>query len=293
MADQETTTTANANQTDATPVASQSDNAAVQEVAQAFGVQVPQEVVADPEKQTTGQEQAGEQVASGELKGEPAPGSEEEHSFQSWVGRKLAETKKETQEIVQQTIQQTLAQFLSQNQGSQQRVSQPIVMPNGTIIPPGIDPDSIPTTAADILELVSRQKNAEIAQEKNYWTGYQSTLGTLANHYALNPDQVKEVQVEMDTLGHGKQHPDPRISAQLNFNAAMINVMKKAMKNPGKPDIPVSGKEPISATGIATSQKTDSAKTDTFSVDAETKRILGAFNLGDDFAQRVAKENKG
>ncbi|MDD5722714.1 MAG: hypothetical protein PHY29_03115 [Syntrophales bacterium] len=285
MAIEKATEQANATQAAApgTPEAMQDEHAAREEVARAFGVQVPEE------EQPTGQEteETGQETQQQGGDEGTEPEVAEEHKLQSWMGRKLAEHKRE----VNDTIQNTLAQFFNGLQGNRQP-QETAMQPVQTIMPEGIDPNSIPTTAQDILDLMARRDTAMAQQERMYWTGYQRTLGQLANHYQLNPDQVRAVQAEMDALGHQRHNQDPGISAQINFQQALISSMVKTAKT-AKPNVPVKGEAPISPTGIGTSQKTDQTKTETIQADANTRRILNSFDLSDEFLADFHKKTKG
>ena len=284
MSDQIATDQANAVQPDAAAqVASQEEHAAREEVAQAFGVQIPQEQIAESQEVVT-EQQTEQQPTTEQETGEPKEGTLD-HKLMSLAGRRLAEHERR----ITETVQQTLSQFLERIPGVQQAQQQPTVQTLGI---PDIDPQGVAVTNEDVLKLIEKRDTAVAQQQQAYWTGYQQTIGTLANQYKLNPDQVKAVQVEMEAAGHQRHSGDPRVSAQLNFYQALTASMAKALQGQ-KSVVPVNGKAPIGPTGVPTSQRTDTAKTETVSVDADTRKILSAFNLGDDFVQKVQKDIKG
>ena len=139
---------------------------------------------------------------------------------------------------------------------------------------------------------MERREQAKVQNETRFWNTYVKALDGLGNEYGLNPDQVQEM-IKGIASKNQKTHPDPLVAAQINFHREYVGILKRQAE-PKKTDVPVHGKPPISATGIATTQKTDEAKPETISVDADTRKIMSAFGLNDEFMKKVHKDiNKG
>lgn len=236
---------------------------------QEFAVEEPQQTITEPQtEEPTGEQEAVE---------EPV-----DHSERSRLGRRVAR------------MEENLSSFMSRvdaflaERAAQQSTGQ---KPAAVEIPDlGEDLDEIVTTKREVLELVSKTKQVETKREQQ-WTGtYAQSLTKLGVDYKLNPDQISEM-AHMIASSDQRTHQDPEVAARLNFQNAYISLLQKKTTAPA-PKIPVNGQPPISATGIATSQKTETSAPETVSLDAEAERVRKAFGISEDTVKRVVKQSK-
>ena len=153
------------------------------------------------------------------------------------------------------------------------------------------DLDEIPTKK-DVLQLVRKMTEADKNKESQYWGRYSENLTTLAKGDKLNPEIIKAVAEELgQNMKNPVVHSDPAICAKLNYQAALINVLRKTPAKPEK-KVPGSGEKTTVATGTITTQKTDRKPEPETNLDAESKRLARAFGLTDDKVKTILKKKE-
>lgn len=236
------------------------------------------------EPQTTQEPEPEPQAQEPQGDAEPAEGSVE-HKIQSWLGRKQAKWAEDIEGRIKGVLDGYFANIPQTQQPQQPQFTPPVEIPDL-----GENLDDIVTTKREVLELAEKREQAKIHREQQYWGSYSQALTKLGNDYRLNPDQIQEM-AKVIASSDQRTHGDPTVAAQLNFQRAYIGMLQQQTK-PAAPKVPVNGQPPSSATGIATSQKTDTGAPETIVLDAEAERIKKAFGLSDDTVKRTLKPKK-
>jgi hypothetical protein len=265
------------------------DSAELERMASAFGIKHKEEPPKEPEKEPEPKKEAHEPEET-----EPETGTVEQ-KMRSWTGRKMAEQTKNLEEMVRRVMAETLSSFLpppEKESGGEQ--------PPAAKVDVDFNPDDLVTTKGEVMEILekafaptlARVRQGESEQAKQFSNNYVTTLAGLYNSDKLDPDMRKEVAKELDEgIKNPVVHNDPKVCAQLNYRAALTNVLRKKLSTPAtEPVIPVKGK-PANGAGMTAGSKTDIVAPITLALDAEAKRLQKAFGLSDDWVQkRLAKK---
>lgn len=256
------------------------ERAAVEELATAFGKEVPKEEPAEePPVETVTEEPPAEETQPEEpAEDETPPAGSDLHKLQSWMGRKQAKWAEEQETRLKGLLD---SYFVKPTPPAEEKVEIPDI---------GEDLDAIVTTKREVLETISQMTAAEKKKSDAYWGGYSNTLGELARNDKLNPDEIKAVAIELDqNLKNPISHSDPKISARLNYQTALLNVIRRKPA-PAEKKLPGANQKPISATGVITSQKTDVKPEVPVNLDSESKRLAKVFGLTDDKIKTILKK---
>jgi len=217
--------------------------------------------------------------------GDDEPDSPEVHKLQSWLGRKQAKWADEQEARLKAILD---GYFKPVEQTNTQPDSFTLELPDI-----GEDLEEPVTTKAEVLELLEKTNKAKERKQTEYWATYGKNLGQLAAADKLDPDTIDKVAAELDQgLGNPIVHNDPVINARLNYQQALINVLKSSPAKPVGKAVPVKGEAPSSATGVITPQKTEAEPQPVVNLDAESKRLAEAFGLSDEFIKKAVKKKK-
>jgi len=256
------------------PQSPSNEQADMQELANVFGVNVPQEEAAlEPKVELK------EEVPAEPEKEEQKDVDSLKHDLQSWLGRKQGESNRAFVERLER-IEQAIMKL---NPGAREPET-PINIPDI-----GIDLDEPIMTKREVIELSERTQQAKQKAQESYWQNYSSQLGKLAVEDKLDPDMVSKLSDELDkVLQNPISSTDPVVAAQLNYSKAMVNVLRKSIK-PADPKLPIKNEKPNNAPGVIVSQKNDIKASQVIQLDADARKLQQAFNLSDDRVEAILK----